>query len=141
VSTFANHFLRPAGSPLARPGTHYTPLGGGGLRGYDPRVAASGLATFNIEGSRRLLATDGTPRALGLWINAFADIAEVDGPGLKALGDAGVGLAVRGMLFDRPIALRFDVPLYLSREDLAIDGQKDEKNVGFRWTFSFTDLW
>ena len=141
VSTFANHFLRPAGSPLARPSTRYTSLGGGALRGYDPRVAASGIASLNIEGSRRLVASDNTPQALVLWLNAFVDIAEVDGPGLKALGDAGVGLAVRGMLFDRPIAVRFDVPLYLSREDLAIDGQRDEKNVGFRWTFSFTDLW
>ena len=141
--TFGNHFLRPAGSPLGRPGTHYTPLGGGGLRGYDPRVAATGIASVNAEVSRRLAAPTIAGSPVGLWLGLFADAgyADLDEQENEILVDAGVGLSARGMLFDRPIAVRFDLPLHVSHERLAIDARADERATRFRWTFSFTDLW
>ena len=143
MATFGNHFLRPRGSPLARPETHYTPIGGGGLRGYDPRIAASDVSALNLEASRRVAATDSTPTALALWLNAFADggYARPSSREGMWLADAGIGLAVRGMLFDREIAVRFDLPLYLSRKELGIDADAGDDQFKFRWTFSFTDLW
>jgi hypothetical protein len=45
------------------------------------------------------------------------------------------------MLFDRAIAVRFDVPLYLSRKELGIHADADDEPLQFRWTFSFADLW
>jgi hypothetical protein len=143
VESFGNHFLRSAGSPLAQPSMHYTSLGGGGLRGYDPRVAVASITSINLEGSRRLAAVDSTSRALGLWVSTFADAAyaELDRGDHSFLGDVGVGVALRGTFFDRPITLRFDVPLYVSREELGIDARSGDEPVQFRWTFSFRDLW
>jgi hypothetical protein len=122
---------------------HYTSLGGGGLRGYDPRVAVARITSINLEASRRLAAIDSTPRALGLWVSTFADAAyaELGRRDHSFLGDAGLGLALRGMAFDRPVTLRFDIPLYVSREDLAIDARSDDEPLKVRWTFSFRDLW
>ena len=143
VSSFGNHFLRSAGSPLGRPESHYTPLGGGGLRGYDPRVATRDIAAINLEGSRLLVASDSTPRALGLWLNLFADmgVAGTLDDDSTVLSDAGLGLAVRGMLFDRAIRVRLDAPLYVSRQELAVGSEAGDEAVRFRWTFSFSDLW
>jgi hypothetical protein len=141
--TFGNHFLRPAGSPLGRPGTHYTPLGGAGLRGYDPRVAATRVASVNAEVSRRLAAPNVAGSPIGLWLGLFADAgyADLGEPKNEILHDAGVGLSARGVLFDRPIAVRFDLPLHVSHPRLAIDARPDERRDQFRWTFTFTDLW
>jgi hypothetical protein len=143
VTTFDNHFLRPVGSPLARPEVHYTPYGGGGLRGYDPRILVAGIGSAGLEGSRRLVAFDSLPGSLALWASVFGDVAyadlrdQEDGP----LGGAGVGLAIRGLLFDRPLTLRFDAPLYVSRAGLGIDAGSRDERIRPRWTFSFTDLW
>jgi hypothetical protein len=47
----------------------------------------------------------------------------------------------RGQLWDRPITLRFDVPLYVRDPDVAAGGKAGDDRVKLRWTFSFADLW
>src|SRR5262249_42005070 len=130
TETFANDFLRPSGAPLARSDVHFTPLGGAGLRGYDPRLAVPGIIAVNLEAAARPLPLADRPRALGFYLGAFADAATtfhsgpIETPGLVAilpastahdmsshvLADMGVGVALRGYVYDRDVALRVDIP-------------------------------
>jgi hypothetical protein len=53
---------------------------------------------------------------------------------------------VRGPLFDRTIALRFDVPLFVEFPELAVDAHEHQgfdapQALKFRWSVSLTDLW
>ena len=96
-----------------------------------------------MELGRVLFARDSTPRALRLWLNAFADagVAEITGAGTKLMADAGVGLAVRGMLYDQPIRIRLDLPLLLSDRSVAFGREGIWRAPDTRWTLSFTDFW
>ena len=140
LSTFGNHFIRPQGGLLSTL-SHYIPLGGGGLHGYRRTVAATDLGAINLEASRLLFAADSTPGALGLWLNLFADagVAGLAAGNREVLADAGVGFAIRGMLFDQPVRLRLDVPLQIVREDIAV-GELG-RNSKLRLTLSLNDLW
>jgi hypothetical protein len=91
-----------------------------------------------------LYAVDSTPRALRLWLNIFVDVgdADVEERDSHTLADAGVGLALRGMLYDQPLRIRLDFPLLLSRRDVEFgDGRRWRASDGVRWTLSFNDLW
>ncbi|HEX5831808.1 MAG TPA: M1 family aminopeptidase, partial [Gemmatimonadaceae bacterium] len=151
TQTFGNHLWRPDDGVLALPEVPFTPLGGAGLRGYDPVVGAEGIVALNLEEARRLHRFGRDPRGVALYAGAFADVGAYLGdeqPLLpdRVLADAGVGLAVRGQLFDRDVRLRADVPLWVSTPDAAIglrDRDADDRPdpVRLRFTFSFTDLW
>jgi len=52
-----------------------------------------------------------------------------------------VGVLARDQLWDRPVTLRFDVPLYVRDPDFAPGANAGDDRVRFRWTFSFADLW
>ena len=148
TETFTNHLLRPPGGVLAREGVHYTPLGGAGLRGYSPLVPAERVVSMNLEQEVLLRAFGPASRPLRLAATAFGDAALVDrrsiegstDRGSRALGDAGVGLALRGAVFDRDVRARVDVPVYVSRPELAV-GRVAGGRVDLRLTFSFSDLW
>ena len=61
------------------------------------------------------------------------------------MADAGAGLALRGQLFDRPVRVRLDFPVWVQDPLVAIGwrGRQalDEDRVRFRWAFSLNDLW
>ena len=143
VMTFGNHFLRSDGAPLEDSDGHYLQLGGGGLRGFGSEIPAQSIAAANMELGRLLLARNPDPRALRLWLNAFADaaLADVPGNGTKLLADAGVGLALRGMFYDQPIRIRLDAPIVLSDRVVDFAGIRTWRAPDVRWTLSFTDLW
>ncbi|MGH7663927.1 MAG: M1 family aminopeptidase [Gemmatimonadaceae bacterium] len=156
--TFANHLYRPREAVLKQDGVNFVPLGGAGLRGYSPRLEANALVALNAEAAYRILEMASTPRPLALWASVFADggvlfnpdVSFPADPGLppaeprffdrdETLVDAGLGVSLRGRLFDRDVTLRVDFPLYVREPGLAVDGREDP--VDFRWTFSFSDLW
>lgn len=141
VSTFGNHWWRPRDGLLKEESLNFVPLGGGGLRGYQPLLAAERLASMNIEQAFRV-ARFGPGSGLGLWISAFADGGYVDSRASGSgdwLADAGVGLSVRGRLYDRDITIRADFPVYVEQPGLA--GAGEDERVAFRWGFSFSDFW
>lgn len=153
TETFTQHWWRPDDSPLAADDVPYVPLGGGGLRGYDPFVGARGVVALNLEEAVRLAWIGRVPRRLGLYGTLFGDAgmrwAREDAPDLadddRWVADAGVGLALRGRLFDRDVRLRLDLPLWVRQPGLAVGergrdgGARDP--LALRWGFSFADLW
>jgi hypothetical protein len=120
IETFANHYYRPAGSPLSRPVNHYVPIGGAGLRS-DPFTVVEAVASANAELFMTLARVGPRTRPLAFLASAWSD-ATVEGH-----GSTGLGLVVRGHLFDRAVKLRVDFPL-TSRNRVP-------------WTFSTSDIW
>ena len=128
----------------------YRPLGGAGLRGYDPLVPARAAAVANLEESYRLARFGPSGRPLDLDLTLFGDVggrAISDGPTeLHLVADAGLGLALRGALLDRDVRLRVDLPFYVRDPELAIGtrgraGAASDRPGRLRLAFSFADLW
>jgi hypothetical protein len=162
TETFADDFLRPRGAPLERPDVHFIALDGAGLRGYDPRLAVPGVMAVNAEATTRVVTLGRSPRALAAYLGAFGDAGTtfrsgpMMTPALAALepvtvghdlashllGDAGVGMALRGYVYDQDVALRVDMPFIVAQPLLAAGRSAGGPNVAaWRWTFSFNDLW
>ncbi|MFL5560444.1 MAG: M1 family metallopeptidase [Gemmatimonadaceae bacterium] len=115
--TLYNHFVRPTGGILTRKYVRTVPLGGAGLRGYDPAFATrSSTIALNAEEGARLLALSSGSRPLAIWGTAFVDVAALqhDYP-----GDAGVGVMLRGWVFDRDVRVRVDLPIWVADPALA----------------------
>jgi hypothetical protein len=126
------------------------PLGGAAFRGYDPRVAIRDAAAVNAELLLRLGATGTASRPLALWATVWGDIGGVrlavpmtGGPDTGAsVGDGGIGLALKGWIYDREISIRLDAPVYLSHPALAVgDPGSDPDKFGPRWQITFGDVW
>ena len=140
VSTIRNHWWRPYGAILKRPNVNYLPLGGPALRAFHWALGAERAFGGNAEIARRLLDIGSRADTAGVWLTAFGDAAAV--PGDDVLHDAGLGIAVRGRIYDRPINLRFDFPFWASDETLTLDqGRAGRGKVAPRWTISFSDIW
>ncbi|HET7458697.1 MAG TPA: hypothetical protein VFJ74_13705, partial [Gemmatimonadaceae bacterium] len=168
TTTFANHLWRPLGGPLApsvrRYGSyccvgqsyhtladgHYRPLGGAALRGYDPLLALGSVVAVNAEQARRLP----TPRVRARGPSPYASVFVDAGVPLESdfvsagrvLADAGVGLSLRGMLFDRDVRVRADFPLFVRAAgpdvvSRSVGAAAGESEARFRFAFSFNDLW
>ncbi|GAC1516626.1 MAG: hypothetical protein NVS1B4_12580 [Gemmatimonadaceae bacterium] len=145
IETFGQHWYRPDGAILKRKGMHYQPLGGAGLRGYDAGVLARRIVAVNMEAGRRVTTFGPEEESLGLWLVAFGDAGQSLRRGGRTLADAGVGVAVRGRLFDRSLAVRLDVPLWVGVPALAV-GELDSaalarREVALRYALSFNELW
>jgi hypothetical protein len=139
--TFSSNLVRPAGGLLAQPDAHFVPLGGAGLRAYDPRMPLREVAAVNVETGQRLATLAHTPKALTLWASVFGDagVGRLLTNQTRFLADGGVGLSLRGWYYDREVRLRLDAPLittnfYLADRDPSPRGQ-------LRWQFSLTDIW
>ena len=150
TAPFASHFWRPEGGVLSAADVPYRPLGGAGLRGYDPLVPARAAAVANLEESYRLARFGPSGRPLDLDLTLFGDVggrAISDGPTeLHLVADAGLGLALRGALLDRDVRLRVDLPFYVRDPELAIGtrgraGAASDRPGRLRLAFSFADLW
>ncbi len=110
--TLFNHFVRPEGGVLTREIIPTVPLGGAGMRGFDPAVSvASHIFALNAEQGVRLAAMARGQRPLGLWGTLFADAGATQS---RRLGDGGAGLLLRGWVFDRDVRVRIDLPFYIS---------------------------
>ena len=151
VQTFENHFFRPRHGVLSGSAARYVSVGNGGLRAYDFRVAARGLASVNLEHAVRLRRFGPTARPFDVYADVFADAgvlqdappAASDSSGATLLADAGAGIAARGAIFDRDVRFRLDFPLYAEQPRLVVSARRndDRQRVGARVSFSFTDLW
>ena len=145
LSNFENDWYRPQGAILTRPGVNYLPLGGAGLRGYDPSVTVNRIVAGNGEISQRLAHR--VFSGLSLYGSVFGEAGfatsatyQLDG---SFLGDAGVGVSLRGKLYDRPVTMRLDLPLVVQQPGLAGGRGLTTANgtIAARWVFSFSDLW
>ncbi len=140
---FRNPFLRSNGSILAADGFHYNEPGGVGLRGLDPRVAASQAYGVSLEFEMDFWA-GGTGLFQRGGLAAFVDLAVADGDldtsgsgGLYGVGDGGVGFRIDHRIGQTEFQTRFDAPLWVSRPELAQDTYPGDQAFGLRWTFSF----
>ncbi len=145
LSNFADNWYRPRGAILKSRGVNYLPLGGAGLRGYDPSVTVDKIIAGNGELSERL-AKD-VFSGVSLWGSLFGE-AGFAGSRTYALNgaflaDAGAGLSLRGRLYDRQVTVRLDAPLYVEQPGLAGGRGLTHSDATFalRWVFSFDDLW
>jgi hypothetical protein len=140
MSTMGNHWWRPRGAILKRPNVNWLPLGGPALRGFHWSEAAERAWGANVELSRKLGTLGSRPDTAGVWLTVFADAAAI--PGNDVLYDAGPGITIRGKLYDLPINLRFDFPIYVSDPARAIDrGHAGRDSFAPRWSISFNDIW
>jgi hypothetical protein len=137
IETYWNHLWRPRGALLKRPGFNFLPLGGAGLRGYDADIVTDRTVAANADLSARLFTVP-RMRTLGVWAHAFGDVGTMQG--FDPLADAGLGLSLRGRLFDRDIHVRVDSPFYVSHPQLSIGDERDDR-VAPRWVLTISDLW
>ena len=140
ITTFSNAWWRPRGAILKRPNVNWLPLGGPALRGFHWSTGAERAGGLNVELSRKLGTLGSNADTAGVWLTAFADAAAVQGN--DVLYDGGPGITIRGKLFDLPVNLRFDFPVYVSDPGLAIDGGRAGKeSFAPRWSIAFSDIW
>ena len=141
LSRLDSHWARPGEMLLYDHDDRFLELGGGGLRGYAPQVVLERLVSTNLEAAVRLATFAPRQPRLELWSSLFADggYAWIGGEG-EPLVDAGVGLSLRGLLFDRDIRLRVDFPVYVRHRGLDRGTGADDR-VAFRWGLSFSDFW
>jgi hypothetical protein len=140
-----NPFLRSRGALLAGEDMNYQLPGGGGVRGIDPRVSTRGLAALNVELERTMVARPKASLFSRVALAAFTDLAQgiedgSDAPltgRIRFLGDAGVGLRAEHRIGDTRFVTRFDLPLWVSRPELAQDRSPGDDAFAFRWVFSF----
>jgi hypothetical protein len=144
VSTFENHWWRPAGAAFKRPGVNWLPLGGAALRGFRWDLSAERVAALNVDLARRVSETRSATRDIGFWAHAFADFAHTGDRAAagRTLVDAGIGLRVMGRLYDRDVTLRIDSPFFVNEPSLAIDrGRAGRDRFAPRWVIAFNDIW
>jgi hypothetical protein len=140
VASFRNHWWRPNGAILKRPNVNYLPLGGPALRAYHWALSSKWAAGGNAEVARRLFDVGARADTAGVWLTLFGDAAATEDDSF--LNDAGFGVAVRGKLYDRPINLRLDFPIWASDATRTLDrGHAGREKVAPRWTITFNDLW
>jgi hypothetical protein len=145
LERLGNPFLRSRGSLLEGEDFRYQLPGGGGVRGIDPRVSTSGLVALSAELERTLVARPKARLFSRIGLAAFTDLAhgydfvdDVPAAGrLRFLGDAGIGLRAEHRIGDTRFVTRFDLPLWVSRPELAQDREAGDDEFAFRWVFSF----
>ena len=144
TDTYTDDFVRGRDAPFARSDVHYVAPGGAGLRGYSPLVVVRKVAAINGELSARIVRGKAASMIPSVQLDAFGDAAWGKLPGAsdgRTFADAGVGVLARDQLWDRPVTLRIDVPLYVRDPSFAPGSKVGDDRVKFRWTFSFADLW
>ena len=140
-----NPFLRSRGALLVGEDFRYHAPGGAGVRGVDSRVSAAAIAALNLEVERTLVSRPNAALFNRIALAAFTDVSHTIGGSvepligerIRFLGDAGVGLRAEHRIGDTRFTTRFDLPLYVSRPELAQDRDLGDDEFKFRWTFSF----
>jgi hypothetical protein len=145
LTQLSNPFLRSRGALLVGEDFHYQTPGGAGVRGIDPRVSTGAIVALDLELSRVLLARPQARLFNGVSIAAFGDFSQaiggsaqpLTGDRIRFLADAGVGLRLDHRIGDTRFVTRLDLPLYVSRPELAQDRSPGDDPFEFRWVFSF----
>jgi hypothetical protein len=140
-----NPFLRSRGALLVGDDFHYHVPGGAGVRGIDARISTAAIVALNLELERTILSRPTAHLFNRVALAAFTDLGHgIGGPDqpltvdrIKLLGDAGLGLRAEHRIGDTRFMTRFDLPLYVTRPELAQDRAPGDDKVAFRWTFSF----
>jgi len=140
-----NPFLRSRGSLLVGDDFRYHSPGGAGVRGIDSRVSTGAIVALSLELDQTLVARSSARLFNRISVAAFTDLAHaiggasqsLTGDRIRFLGDAGLGLRADHRIGDTRFTTRFDLPLYVSRPELAQDREPGDDEVEFRWTFSF----
>ena len=115
--------------------------GGGGVRGVDPRVSSEGIVALDLELARTLVTRQNARLFNRIGIAAFTDLAQAFGSSdqpltgnrLRFVGDAGIGIRAEHRIGDTRFVTRFDLPLFVSRPELAQDRSPGDDKVAFRW--------
>jgi hypothetical protein len=145
IERLTNPFLRSRGSLLEGEDVHYQQPGGAGVRGVDPRVSAPALVGLDVELERTMVSRPKARLFSRVALAAFTDLAHGIGEGAPALpggrlrfiGDAGIGLRAEHRIGDTRFVTRFDLPLWVSRPELAQDAEPGDGELAFRWVVSF----
>ncbi|HUR95864.1 MAG TPA: M1 family aminopeptidase, partial [Gemmatimonadales bacterium] len=145
LERLANPFLRSRGALLEGEDVHYQQPGGAGVRGIDSRVSATALVGLNLELERTMVSRPERRLFSRVALAAFTDLAHGIGEGgpasagerLRFIGDAGVGVRAEHRIGDTRFVTRFDLPLWVSRPELAQDAAAGDEELAFRWVFSF----
>ena len=147
-ASFDYNLWRPRESLFKREGVNVIPLGGAALRGYAPTVALQRVIAANGELAQYVMSLGDSTRYPAIWISGFGDVGfaasnpeqtVLDG---ALLADAGVGISLRGKLYDRDVRLRLDLPILVHQPGLAGGaGLGSGADLTLRFVFSFTDLW
>ena len=144
LERLANPFLRSRGSLLEGDDMNYQQPGGGGVRGVDPRVSTTALVGLNVELERSLVTRPKARLFSRVALAAFTDLAHgigestpLPGDRLRFIGDAGIGIRAEHRIGDTRFVTRFDLPLWMSRPELAQDASAGDDEIAFRWVFSF----
>jgi hypothetical protein len=140
-----NPFLRSRGSLLVGEDFHYHSPGGAGVRGIDSHVSTGAAVGLNLELDQTLLTQPSARLFTRVALAAFTDLSHafggtaqpLTGNRIRFLGDAGIGLRAEHQIGDTRFVTRFDLPLYISRPELAQDREPGDGKVELRWTFSF----
>jgi Peptidase family M1 domain len=147
LQQLTNPFLRSRGALLVRDDVHYHAPGGAGVRGADPHLSTATVVALNLELEHTVMTRPSSGLFHRMALAAFTDLShgiggssrDFTGGRIRFLGDAGVGIRARHRIGDTEFSTRFDIPLYVSRPELAQDRTADDRELEFRWTFSFDD--
>lgn len=144
--TFRNDLWRARGALFKRDGFNYLPLGGAALRGFKTDVALDGVVSTNIEFVQRLLDVQGQWGRGSLALSFFGDAGKGTATYTalqdNAFVDGGAGLVARGRIYDRPIYVRLDAPVFVNHSGLAGGtGLGGRGSIARRWMITVGDLW
>jgi hypothetical protein len=142
-----NPFLRSRGALLVGDDFRYHQPGGANVRGIDSRVSTTAIIGLGLELERNLRSRPEAHLFNRIALAAFTDLAQgiggsaqpLTGEPIRFIADAGLGLRVDHKIGDTRFTTRFDLPLYVSRPELAQDREPGDEEVEFRWTFSFEE--
>jgi hypothetical protein len=145
LTQLSNPFLRSRGALLVGEDFHYQAPGGAGVRGIDSRISTAAIMALNLELSRALLTRPSAKLFNRASLAAFGDFSQaiggsaqpLTGDRIRFLGDAGLGVRIEHRIGDTRFVTRLDLPLYVSRPELAQDRNAGDDPFEFRWVFSF----
>lgn len=141
VATFYQHWYRPSDAILRQEGVHYIPLGGAGVRSAAPETFLAGAVGVSGEAARKLVPLPPELGRLALWGSVFGDAAwarprHSTSFSSELLADAGIGVSLRGRVFDRAVRVRLDVPFLTTHPGLT---RRGGGSFAARYVFTLED--
>ncbi|MFN0180152.1 MAG: M1 family metallopeptidase [Gemmatimonadales bacterium] len=132
-----NPFLRSRDALLTGD-VHYHLPGGANARGFARDVAATAVASVNIEVDRSVRARPRATLFRDVRVAGFVDGALSDGffsiaGATRWAGDFGVGVRFEHRIGETTFTTRFDFPVLVSHADRAVGGAAGDGRGRFRW--------
>jgi hypothetical protein len=145
--TFRNDLWRARGALFKRDGFNYLPIGGAALRGFKTDIALDGVVATNVEFVQRLLDVQGQWGRGSLSVSFFGDAGNGTSrytvlQDNSSFVDGGAGLVARGRIYDRPVYIRLDAPVFVNHSGLAGGtGLGGKGSIARRWMITVGDIW